>query len=62
MNKVACLSGDDIVALLSGEKVSAHGIDFVFDGMGIQEIEKSLTDVKISKQHRAKDALPLKKN
>jgi len=46
MDRVACLSGDDIADLLDGKKIVAHGIDFVFDGLGVQKIEKSLASIK----------------
>lgn len=46
MSKVACLSGEDIAALLDGKKIVAYGVDFVYDGVGVQKVEKSLISLK----------------
>lgn len=42
----ACLSGDDIAALLEGKKITAYGVDFVYDGIGSAKIEKALVAMK----------------
>lgn len=52
MGKTACLSGQDIAALLEGKKVPVGDVDFVYDGLGVREIEASLDNLKKAKGHR----------
>ena len=47
--KVACLTGDDIAALLEGQKVTVDDVEFVYDGLGLDKIEQSLENFKTEK-------------
>lgn len=38
--KQACLSGEEIIALLEGEQVRAYGVNFVFDGTNLDRIRE----------------------
>lgn len=46
MSKTACLGGKEIAALLRGEKVTAYGVDFIYDATDYFRVQEALDGLR----------------